>query len=40
MFYQHQDSNAWLGPAEVVYQRDNKVWIYVSGNFHKVQDVE
>ena len=34
VFYQHQNSSAWLGPAEVVYHRDNKVWIYVSGNLH------
>ena len=27
-------------PAEVVYHKENKVWIYVNGNFRKVAAVK
>ena len=26
VWYQYQDSNVWLGPEEVSYHRNNKVW--------------
>ena len=29
-WYQHQDFNAWLGPAHVVDHRENKVWLYMN----------
>ena len=32
VWYQHQDSNAWLGPTEVLYHKENKVCLYMSGN--------
>ena len=35
-WYQNQDSNAWLGPAEVVNPSENKVWLYMNGNMLKV----
>ena len=36
VWYQHQDLNAWLGPAEAFYHKENKVWLYMSGNMMKV----
>ena len=36
LWYQHQDSNHWLGPAEVLYHKENKVWVYSNGNVQKV----
>ena len=38
VYYQYQDLNAWLGPAEVVYHRDNKVWLYNNRNLQKVAE--
>ena len=35
-YYQYQDYHAWLGPAEVVYHKDKKVWFYTYGNLQKV----
>ena len=36
VWYQHQDLNAWLVSAEVVYYRENRVWLYIYGNMQKV----
>lgn len=30
VWYQHQDFNAWVGPAEVVHYKENKVWLYTN----------
>ena len=30
--YQLQDFNSWLGHAEVLFQRDNKVWIHTDSD--------
>ena len=35
VWYQHQDSNTWLGPVEVFYYKQNKVWLYTNGNVKK-----
>ena len=40
MKYWHQDLNAWLGHAEVIYHKENKVWIYLNGNVQKVVAVK
>ena len=40
MWYQHQDSNAWLSPVEIINQKDNKVWMYVNINVQKVAAVK
>ena len=32
VWYQHQDGNAWFGPASVIIQQGNSVWIHVSGD--------
>ena len=40
MWYQHQDSNAWLSPVEIINHKDNKVWIYVNRNIQKVAAVK
>ena len=40
MWYQHQDSNAWLSPVEIINHKDNKVWIYVNRNVQKVTAVK
>ena len=40
VWYQHQDSNAWLGPVEIIFPLDNKVWIYVNRNIQKVAAVK
>ena len=31
VWYQHQNSNAWLGPAQIIFHKENKVWMYVNG---------
>ena len=36
VWYQHQDSNGWLGPQEVLYHRDYKVCIHTNGDVKKV----
>ena len=36
VWYQHKDSNAWLGPAEVHSQQGQSVWIYSMGDIRKV----
>ena len=40
MWYQHQDSNAWLSPVEIINHKDNKEWIYVNRNIQKVAAVK
>ena len=35
VWYKYQDSNAWLVPAEVLYHKENKVWVFVNGNKNK-----
>ena len=40
MWYQHQDSNAWLSPVEIINHKNNKVWIYVNRNVQKVAAVK
>ena len=40
MWYQHQYSNAWLSPMEIINHKDNKVWIYVNRNIQKVAAVK
>ena len=40
VWYQYQDSNKWLGPTEVLYHKENKVWVYVNGNVQKVAAVK
>ena len=40
MWYQHQDSNAWLSPVEIINHKNNKVWIYVNINVQKVAAVK
>ena len=40
MWYQHQDSNAWLSPVEIINHKDNKVWIYMNKNVQKVTAVK
>ena len=36
VWYQHQDSIAWLEPADVVCHQENMVWLYNIGNMQKV----
>ena len=36
VYYQYQDSSAWLGPAEVVHHKGSIVWFYTNGNLQKV----
>ena len=36
VWYQHQESNAWLGPVKVLHHREYKAWIYKGGNLIKV----
>ena len=33
--YQHQDLNAWLGPAVVLCHRGNTVWTHTNSNIKK-----
>ena len=40
MWYQHQDSNAWLSPVEIINHKNNKVWMYVNINVQKVAAVK
>ena len=35
VWYQHRDSNTWLGPSEVIYNKGNKVWLYTNGDVQK-----
>ena len=34
--YQYQDLNTWLGLLEVIYHKDNKVWLYNNSNIEKL----
>ena len=36
VWYQYKDGYAWLGPAEVIYQKGNAVFIYSNGDLKKV----
>merc|ERR1712112_811995 len=36
IWYQHKDGNAWLGPAEVIFQKGNSIFIYNNGDIKKV----
>merc|ERR1711962_1747485 len=36
VWYQYKDGNAWHGPAEVIYQKGNAVFIYSNGDVKKV----
>merc|ERR1712002_481627 len=36
IWYQHQNGNAWLGPAEVIFQKGNSIFIYNNGDIKKV----
>merc|ERR1712089_84979 len=36
VWYQYKDGNAWLGPAEVIYQKVNAVIIHSNGDVKKV----
>merc|ERR1712112_399306 len=36
IWYQHQNGNAWFGPAEVIFQKGNSIFIYNNGDIKKV----
>merc|ERR1711962_71514 len=36
VWYQYKDGNAWHGPAEVIYQKGNTVFIHSNGDVKKV----
>ena len=36
VWYQHENSKAWLVPADVFHHKGNSVWLYISGNMLKV----
>merc|ERR1712115_165184 len=36
VWYQYKDGNAWHGPAEVIYQKGNAVFIHSNGDVKKV----
>ena len=36
VWYQHQDFNSWLGPAEVLFQSNNKVLIHTNSDVNIV----
>merc|ERR1711867_5586 len=36
VWYQYKDGNAWHGPAEVIYQKGNAVYIHSNGDLKKV----
>ena len=36
VWYQYQNNNAWLGPAEVLFHRGQSVWIHTNGDVKKV----
>ncbi len=36
IWFQHKDGNAWHGPAEVVYQKGNIIFVYNNGELCKV----
>ena len=38
VWYQNEDKNAWLGPAEVITHKGNTVWIIAGGNVKKVAE--
>merc|ERR1712029_1040292 len=36
IWFQHNEGNAWHGPAEVVYQKGNTIFAYFNGEMRKV----
>ena len=36
VWYQPLNGNSWLGPASVLYQRGQSVWIHTNGDIKKV----
>merc|ERR1711895_363466 len=36
IWYQYKDGNAWHGPAEVIYQKGNSVFIHSNGDVRKI----
>merc|ERR1711872_317332 len=36
VWYQYKDGNAWHGPAEVIYQKGNTIFIHSNGDVKKV----
>merc|ERR1711889_6727 len=36
VWYQYKDGNAWYGPAEVIYEKGNTIFIHGNGDVKKV----
>merc|ERR1711955_158567 len=36
VWYQYKDGNAWHGPAEVIYQKGNAIFIHGNGDVKKI----
>merc|ERR1712126_783509 len=36
VWYQYEDGNAWHGPAEVIYQKGNAIFIHGNGDVKKI----